>query len=54
MNNCQDTFFFRFLDKSTDSSYSGYKATYFASGEQINQIYSEQEKTLTPGAGKVN
>lgn len=54
MNNCQGTFFsFCNLDKSTDSPHSSYKATSSASGEQTNQIYSEQEKTLTPGVGKL-
>lgn len=54
MNNCQDTFSsFCILDKSIDNPQSGYKATSSASGEQTNQIYSEQEKTLTPGVGKL-
>lgn len=54
MNKFQSTFFsFYISGRSTDSPHSGYKATSSARHEQTNQIYWEQEKTLSPGAGKL-
>ena len=52
MYNCQGTFFsFCILDKSADGPHSGYIASSSASGEQTNQIYSEQDKTQVSYVG---